>query len=116
MVQFWNISTDDIRAFPKVAHRPYAPIVNAGMRDPLLPFVVQNDRVCRVILGALDTFLGLPVGTLRSLHEAPDSLCESEVRIIYKAAPVEGVFAAPLGADGKPLAAIGYFYSHFGKM
>ncbi|KAL8290484.1 hypothetical protein RQP46_002742 [Phenoliferia psychrophenolica] len=106
-VQFWNISTDDIRAFPEEKHRSYAPIVGRHMADPLHPFVKQNDIVCRTILGAFEPFLGLEAGTLMKLHENPACLCESEVRIIFKGAPKSGAFAAPVGADGKTLAAIG---------
>lgn len=72
-----------------------------------MPFVAQNDTVTRVILGAFEKFLELPTGSLRSMHERTDSLCESEVRVIYKPAPISGAFAAPLGKDGKVMAAIG---------
>ena len=107
MVQFWNISTDDIRSYPVESHRSYAPVVGASMGPDLLPFVKQNDKVVHVILAALEPFLGLPAGTLLGLHEKPESLCESEVRIIYKKAPVNGAFKSPVDANGKALPAIG---------
>ncbi|KAL8292244.1 hypothetical protein RQP46_001710 [Phenoliferia psychrophenolica] len=106
-VQFFNISTDDLRAYPEIAHRTYPTTVGDAVKDVLMPFVKQNDRVTDVILGAFEPFLELPAGSLKAMHERTDSLCESEVRVIYKPAPISGAFAAPIGADGKVMAAIG---------
>lgn len=112
-VQFWNIAKDDALTYPSISQRSYPPIINESMADPITPFVAQSDEVLKVILDALEPYVGLPKGELRKLHKnGLPCLSGSEARIIYKPANgTPGVRPEGVGEDGKPSAAIGYVFT-----
>ncbi|PPQ76259.1 hypothetical protein CVT26_009848 [Gymnopilus dilepis] len=78
-VEWWNIAKDDILAYPDIAHRSYAPVVNQNM-DKLKSFVSGSEAVARTLLGVLNDRLELPKGFLDKCHLTQErSTCEMTI-------------------------------------
>jgi hypothetical protein len=86
-VEFFNISKDDALAYPQVVHITYPSTVNARMEDTIAPFVRKALDVTFVVLKLFDDKLGLPEGTLESLH-AMEDLSGCEARCIRSLPPL----------------------------
>ncbi|KAH9912926.1 uncharacterized protein BXZ73DRAFT_107161 [Epithele typhae] len=67
--EFVNISKDDTHAWPAVARRMYPSAVNAPMESIVTPFVKNSLAISNHLIGVLTDKLGLPAGTLASLHK-----------------------------------------------
>ncbi|KAH9912908.1 Clavaminate synthase-like protein [Epithele typhae] len=67
--EFVNIFKDDALAWPAVARRMYPSVVNALMQSTITPFVKKSLAINNRIIGVLKDKLGLPGGTLASLHK-----------------------------------------------
>ncbi|EJD06826.1 Clavaminate synthase-like protein [Fomitiporia mediterranea MF3/22] len=78
-VEFINISKEDALAYPEVKNRTYPSTVNARMQSTITPFVRKSLTVFETIFSVFDKKLGLPDGTLKSLHGDPSG---SEARAI----------------------------------
>ncbi|THU77800.1 Clavaminate synthase-like protein [Dendrothele bispora CBS 962.96] len=80
-VEFINIAKDDAFAWPQQARRSYPSTVNDRMPNTVTPFVKKSNEINDTLLGIFNTRLGLPDGTLTSLH-SPDEYSASEARVI----------------------------------
>lgn len=87
-VEFINVSKDDALAYPRVVHITYPSTVNARMENTIAPFVRKALDVTFVILKIFNDKLGLPEGTLESLH-AMEDLSGCEARCIRSLPPQE---------------------------
>ncbi|KAH9936737.1 Clavaminate synthase-like protein, partial [Epithele typhae] len=67
--EFVNIFKDDTHAWPAVARRTYPSAVNAPMESIVTPFVKNSLAISNHLIGVLTDKLGLPAGTLASLHK-----------------------------------------------
>ncbi|KDQ24054.1 hypothetical protein PLEOSDRAFT_1059225 [Pleurotus ostreatus PC15] len=76
-----NVSKDDALAYPRVAHASYPSTVNARMENTVRPFVEACTDANNTIMAVFNAKLGLPEGTLASLH-ARDEPSVSEARVI----------------------------------
>lgn len=77
-VEFFNVSKDDALAYPQVVHITYPSTANARMENTIAPFVRKALDVTYAVFKVFDDKLGLPEGTLESLHAMEDlSGCEA---------------------------------------
>ncbi|KAF4586406.1 hypothetical protein EYR38_010682 [Pleurotus pulmonarius] len=76
-----NVSKDDALAYPRVAHASYPSTVNARMESTVRPFVEACTDANNTLMAVFNAKLGLPEGTLASLH-ARDEPSVSEARVI----------------------------------
>ncbi|KAH9911089.1 Clavaminate synthase-like protein [Epithele typhae] len=67
--EFVNIFKDDTHTWPAVARRTYPSAVNAPMESIVTPFVKNSLAINNRPIGVLNDKLGLPEGTLASLHK-----------------------------------------------
>ncbi|KAH9912919.1 uncharacterized protein BXZ73DRAFT_82094 [Epithele typhae] len=67
--EFVNIFKDDTHAWPAVARRMYPSAVNAPMESIVTPFVKNSLAISNHLIGVLTDTLGLPAGSLASLHK-----------------------------------------------
>jgi isopenicillin N synthase-like dioxygenase len=79
--EFINISKDDALAYPLVVHVTYPEPVNARMKDTVRPFVEACMEANNTMLDIFNKKLGLPDGTLTSLHSRNETSV-SEARCI----------------------------------
>lgn len=86
-MEFLNVAKDDVLAWPNKAHRTYPPTVEARMESTLTPYVQKSLDVVNTILDIYNDKLGLPEGTLISMHSLEEYSC-SETRCIKNAAGV----------------------------
>ncbi len=89
-VEFINISKDDVLAYPAQVHRAYPSTVNARMDSTIKPFVKKSLAINRTLLSVFNERLGLPEGTLASLHP-PEKYSGCEARCIKNPPPPDGV-------------------------
>ncbi|KIK37266.1 hypothetical protein CY34DRAFT_26078 [Suillus luteus UH-Slu-Lm8-n1] len=76
-IEFMNVSKDDALAYPQVVHLTYPSTINARMENTVAPFVRKSLDVTYVTLNIFNDKLGLPEGTLESLHAMDEhSACE----------------------------------------
>jgi hypothetical protein len=76
-IEFINVSKDDALAYPQVVHITYPSTINARMENTVAPFVRKSLDVTYVVLDIFNDKLGLPEGTLESLHAMDEhSACE----------------------------------------
>lgn len=76
-MEFMNVSKDDALAYPRVVHLTYPSTINARMENTVAPFVRKSLDVTYVVLKVFDDKLGLPKGTLESMHAMDEhSACE----------------------------------------
>jgi hypothetical protein len=76
-IEFINVSKDDALAYPQVVHLTYPSTINARMENTVAPFVRKSLDVMYVVLNIFNDKLGLPEGTLESLHAMDEhSACE----------------------------------------
>ncbi|KAG2153611.1 uncharacterized protein EDB93DRAFT_1239804 [Suillus bovinus] len=76
-IEFINVSKDDALAYPQVVHLTYPSTINARMENTVAPFVRKSLDVTYAVLNIFDEKLGLPKGTLESLHAMDEhSACE----------------------------------------
>jgi isopenicillin N synthase-like dioxygenase len=80
-VEFLNIAKDDALAWPNQVHRAYPRTAVARMEGTIAPFVRKSLEVNNLILGIFNERLGLPEGTLLSLHKE-EEYSGSETRLI----------------------------------
>ncbi|KAF7783865.1 hypothetical protein Agabi119p4_30 [Agaricus bisporus var. burnettii] len=79
-VEFWNISKNDALAWPSHVHRTYPELLDRNMPTIIRPFVQKSLNVNETILGIFNDRLGLPKGTLESLHPVKEpSGCEARI-------------------------------------
>ncbi|KAG1800459.1 uncharacterized protein HD556DRAFT_1343976 [Suillus plorans] len=97
-VEFINVSKDDALAYPQVIHRTYPSTVNARMENTIAPFTRKGLEVSYVVLNIFNDKLGLPKGTLESLHDL-EEYSGSETRCIRNP-PVQIKEAAKIPAIG----------------
>lgn len=91
-----NISKDDALAYPDVAHITYPQPVNARMESSVKPFVSACMEANNTILNIFNDKLGLPSGTLASLHSMEEHSV-SEARVI-KVPPSRDTDAIAVGS------------------
>ncbi|KAH9936866.1 Clavaminate synthase-like protein [Epithele typhae] len=72
VTEFVNISKDDALAWPAVARRTYPSAVNTRMESTIMPFVKKSLAINNHLIGVLNDKLGLPAGTLASLHKVEE--------------------------------------------
>lgn len=76
-IEFINVSKDDALAYPRVVHLTYPSTINARMENTVAPFVRKSLDVTYVVLNIFNDKLGLPEGTLESMHAMDEhSACE----------------------------------------
>jgi len=76
-IEFMNVSKDDALAYPQVVHLTYPSTINVRMENTVAPFVRKSLEVTYVTLNIFNDKLGLPEGTLESLHAMDEhSACE----------------------------------------
>jgi len=97
-VEFINVSKDDALAYPQVIYRTYPSTVNARMENTIAPFARKGLEVTYVVLNIFNDKLGLPKGTLESLHDMEEH-SGSETRCIRNP-PVQIKEAAKIPAIG----------------
>ncbi|KAI0666079.1 Clavaminate synthase-like protein [Trametes maxima] len=68
IIEFLNISKDDVFAWPMPYHRTYPSTVNARMESVIKPFVQKSLSINHSLIDVLNDKLGLPKGTLATLH------------------------------------------------
>jgi len=66
--EFFNISKDDILAFPEVVHSTYPAPTTAAMLTVLRPFIRKSQEVSNTIIRIFNDKLGLPEGMLEKQH------------------------------------------------
>ncbi|KAG2141049.1 hypothetical protein DEU56DRAFT_870878 [Suillus clintonianus] len=77
-IEFINVSKNDALAYPEVVHLTYPSTINARMKNTVVPFVRKSLDVTFVMLSVFNDKLGLPEGTLESLHTVDGiSTCEA---------------------------------------
>ncbi|KAF7796857.1 hypothetical protein EIP86_008041 [Pleurotus ostreatoroseus] len=77
-VEFINVSKNDVLAWPNKIHREYPSTVNARMENTIKPFVLKATEVTSTLIDVFNDKLGLPKGTLASLHKVDEiSACEA---------------------------------------
>lgn len=112
LVEFINVSKDDVLAYPVVARRAYPAPVNARMAGTIQPFVRKSLEVNNTILEIFNDKLGLPRGALAARH-AMDEHSGSEARCIRKP-PTRNPKDA-VTEQGEPRQAIGS-HTDFGSL
>ncbi|KAI0041904.1 Clavaminate synthase-like protein [Auriscalpium vulgare] len=80
LVEYFNISQNDILGFPDPIHRAYPPAVTAYTESVLQPFTHKSSEVNDTLLNVLNDRLGLPQGALRQRHR-PHEKSGSQVRV-----------------------------------
>ncbi|KAI0756397.1 Clavaminate synthase-like protein [Daedaleopsis nitida] len=80
-VEFLNIAQDDAVTWPRPTHRTYPSTVNARMANAVIPFIRKSMAVNNTLLDIFERLLGLPKGSLASLHST-DEACGSEARVV----------------------------------
>lgn len=79
-VEFWNISKNDALAWPSHVHRTYPELLDRNMPTIIRPFVQKSLNVNETVLDIFNDRLGLPKGTLESLHPVEEpSGCEARI-------------------------------------
>lgn len=79
-VEFWNLSKNDVLAWPSHVHRTYPELLNQNMATVIQPFVRRSLDVNETIMNVFNDKLGLPKGTLASFHEVDEpSGCEARI-------------------------------------
>ncbi|KAF9033917.1 Clavaminate synthase-like protein [Hymenopellis radicata] len=69
ITEFLNISKDDALAWPIPVHRTYPSTVNERMESTVEPFIQKSLAINHLLIDVLNDKLGLPKGTLASLHK-----------------------------------------------
>ncbi|KAJ8594553.1 Clavaminate synthase-like protein [Rhizopogon salebrosus TDB-379] len=115
-VEFFNVSKDDALAYPQVVHITYPSTVNARMEDTIAPFVRKALDVTFVVLKLFDDKLGLPEGTLESLH-AMEDLSGCEARCIRSLPPLGNATAErPTLASHTDFGTLSFLHNRLGGL
>lgn len=78
----FNVSRDDLLAFPARVHNAYPAPIDAA-REALLDFTTRARAVAFTLLEHFERHLGLPDGALRRLHdEGPGKTSPTKARVI----------------------------------
>ena len=80
-VEFINVSKNDVLAWPNQVHREYPSTVNDRMENTIKPFVLKAVEITSALINVFNDKLGLPKGTLASLHKV-DEISGCEARCI----------------------------------
>ncbi|THV05873.1 Clavaminate synthase-like protein [Dendrothele bispora CBS 962.96] len=81
-IESLNVSKDDALSYPKPARRTYPRTVNNRMGSTITPFVRKSVDINDTIIAIFNEKLGLPEGTLDSLHTGSGEFSGSETRVI----------------------------------
>ncbi|EJD06912.1 Clavaminate synthase-like protein [Fomitiporia mediterranea MF3/22] len=79
-IELFNVSKEDVLAYPDVVHTTYPSTVNARMESTIIPFTRKSLDVVETTMTIFEKKLGLPAGAIMRLHPLMEpSGCEARV-------------------------------------